>query len=112
MSTEGFSFGKHRGAAGKELKQQLADSGETFDIVGVEQDLSTDGTLLWRVYIRYGDVQKGMLFFGQDDSGRSTALAELAESFANGDTAAQPAVVKQVRTIKGRDYYFLDDPAV
>lgn len=111
MSTGTFTFGKHRGAAGAELKQKLVQSGEIFDIVGVEQDMARDGHPIWRVSIRYGDGQHGMLFFGMDDTGRSAALEELAAAIDAGEIAVQPAVCKQVRTAAGRDYYYLDDPA-
>lgn len=111
MSTGTFTFGKYRGKAGKELKQRFAESGETFDIIKVEQDLSGDGHPIWRVHLLYGDGEKGMLFFGLDDTERSQGLEDLAAAIESGDVAAQPAVLRQVRTRAGRDYYYLDDPS-
>ena len=111
MTTTGFTFGKYRGKAGKELKDRFVSTGEIFDIIGVEQDMSATGDPIWRVYVRFGDGEKGMIFFGMDESARSEALSELASAIDNADIAVQPAVLRQVRTKAGRDYYYLDDPS-
>lgn len=108
----GFTFGKYRGRAGQDLKRHLTESGETFDIIGVEPDLSADGHPIYRMHILFGDAEHGLLFWGSDpDDERTQAIQALRDAIEAGEVAAQPAVIRTTRTRAGRDYYWLEDPA-
>ncbi len=109
-TTHGFRFSQFQATAGRELKDALAASGETIDIESVEQDMGTDGTLLWKLHIRYGDAEKGILYFAQDDGLRSQAIEALAAELESVPGLLIPAVVRSRQTKAGRTYFYLADP--
>lgn len=112
--TTGFSFKQFRGEGAGDLKRQLAQTGETFDVLGVEEDMGDYGPM-WKVRISHGDGSEGYLFFGQSQgervSSRDEMFINLIAHFQTPGAAAIPAMLRSVPTRRGNDYYWLDDPA-
>lgn len=107
----GFNFGQYRGEGGIELKQRFAKSGETFDITWVDRQFANDGTPIFKLSVSYGDGEKGVLFFSENnDDPRTDALIALESAFVRDGIPAVPAVMKSRRTKAGYTYFWLDDP--
>jgi hypothetical protein len=109
-ATHAFRFSPFQVTTGTDLKFRLTISGETFDCESVDEDLGTDGTPLWRINIRFGDRQRGILFFERDDEPRSQSIEALRDALASAPGLPVPAVLESRVTCSGRTFFWLADP--
>lgn len=104
----------YRGTDAKELKARLLSSGEVFDIIECDEDLGAHGAV-WKLSIRHGDNERGVLFFGveaedkSEPSNRDAAFIAI-RAYIRTEHAAFPAKLNGTVTKKGQPYYWLEDP--